>query len=59
MIASSVCDYSIISSCGHDYLVVLMTTPLWGTADAEIKIPSVEENPELEGSLVKAWSKSE
>ena len=30
----------------------------WGTADAEIKIPSVE-NPELKGSPFKAWSRSE
>ena len=29
----------------------------WGTADAEIKIPSVE-NTELKGSPFKAWSRS-
>ena len=29
----------------------------WGAADAEIKVPSVE-NTELKGSLFEAWSKS-
>ena len=32
-------------------------SPQWGAADAEIKIPSVE-NTELEGSPYKAWSRS-
>ena len=29
----------------------------WGTADAEMKVPS-DENTELKGSPFKAWSKS-
>ena len=33
-------------------------TPQWGTADAEIKDPSVE-NPEPKGSPFKAFSRSE
>ena len=33
-------------------------SPQLGTADAEIKIPSVEENPELKGSSLEAWSRS-
>ena len=32
-------------------------TPQWGVADAEIKVPSVE-NTELKGSLFEAWSMS-
>ena len=32
-------------------------TPQWGAADAEIKVPSVE-NTELKGSHFKAWSRS-
>ena len=32
-------------------------TPHWGTADAEIKVSSVE-NAVLKGSLFKAWSRS-
>ena len=31
--------------------------PQWGAADAEIKVPSVE-NTELKGSPFKAWSRS-
>ena len=34
-----------------------VTTPQWGAADAEIKIPS-GENTELKRSPFKAWSKS-
>ena len=33
------------------------TFPQWGAADAEIKVPSVE-NTELKRSLFKAWSSS-
>ena len=32
-------------------------SPQWGAADAEIKVPSVE-NTELKGSHLKAWSRS-
>ena len=43
-------------------LIVLIATafggfPQWGAADAEIKVPSVE-NTELEGSPFKAWGRS-
>ena len=41
-----------------DFLRTLNTgTPQKGAADAEIKVPSVE-NTELKGSLFKAWSRS-
>ena len=33
------------------------STPQWGAADTEIKVPS-DENTELKGSLFKAWSRS-
>ena len=35
----------------------LIRPPQWGAADAEIKVPSVE-NTELKVSPVKAWSRS-
>ena len=35
----------------------LYNTPQWGSADAEIKVPS-GENTELKRSPFKAWSKS-
>ena len=38
--------------------IKLMKTPQWGTADAEIQIPSVVEYSELKGSPFKAWSRS-
>ena len=34
-----------------------VVAPLWGAADAEMKVPSVE-NTELKGSPFKAWSRS-
>ena len=37
--------------------LVPIPTPQWGAANAEIKVPS-DENTELEGSLLKAWSRS-
>ena len=38
---------TVLASC-------YMVTPQWGAADAEIKVPSVE-NTELDGSPFKAW----
>ena len=38
-------------------LVTLCTTPQWGAADAEIKVPS-GENTELKRSPFKVWSRS-
>ena len=36
---------------------VSVTSPQWGAADAEIKVPS-GENTELKRSAFKAWSRS-
>ena len=36
---------------------VLSVTPQWGAADAEIKVPSVE-NTEFKGSPFKGWCRS-
>ena len=41
----------------HGLPPFLATSPLWRAADAEIKVPSVE-NTELKGSPFKAWSRS-
>ena len=38
-------------------LAVIYVTMLWGAADEEIKVPSVE-NTELQGSPFKTWSRS-
>ena len=35
----------------------MLNAPQWGAADAEIKVPSVE-NTELKGFPFKAWSRS-
>ena len=42
---------------GGSFFLCLDTTPQWGAADAEIKVPSVE-NTELKRSPFKAWSES-
>ena len=39
------------------HVSALVCTSQWGAADAEIKVPSVE-NTELEGSPLKAWGRS-
>ena len=53
----SACGQS--SACKHDFCLplLLVSTPQWGAADAEIKVPS-GENTELKRSPFKAWSKS-
>ena len=44
-------------SSRYKLLCKLRRAPQWGAADAEIKVPSVE-NMELKGSPFKAWSRS-
>ena len=39
------------------FMLLFFSTRLWGAADAEIKVPSVE-NTELEDSPFKAWGRS-
>ena len=41
----------------HMSVGLLNKIPQWGAADAEIKVPSVE-NTELKRSPFKAWSRS-
>ena len=64
----SKCSFLTVSrkqtTCGHQYKLhnqvlenVTFTTPQWGAADAEIKVPS-GENTELKRSPFKAWSRS-
>ena len=64
----SKCSFLTVSrkqtTCGHQYKLhnqvlenVTFTTPQWGAADVEIKVPS-GENTELKRSPFKAWSRS-
>ena len=56
------CNYPVplqlvLSLCCH-WLLHGFTIPQWGTADAEIKVPSAE-NPELSKVLFNAWGRSQ
>jgi len=56
------CNYPVplqlvLSLCCH-WLLHGFTIPQWGTADAEIKVPSAE-NPELSKVLFNAWDWSQ
>ena len=53
------CVFSLVCMFHHmrAYQFSLLGAPLWGAADAEIKVPS-GENTELRRSPFKAWSRS-
>ena len=53
-----VCVRAQACLCGYVCVCLCMSvSPQWGAADAEIKVPSVE-NTVLEGSPFKAWGES-
>ena len=50
-------SFSIKLRTHHTFPSPIFKLPQWGAADAEIKVPSIE-NTELKDSPFKAWSRS-
>ena len=55
--AATLLPSHVVSACYLWWCHHLLSTPQWGAADAEIKVPS-GENTELKRSPFKAWSRS-